>query len=129
MRAIKLFTGSDSASHVLEGSLALGPSANVVSTHFAELPPHSALDWHDAPEAQYVITLSGTLEFTTRDGETFVIRPGDVLVAADTAGTGHKWRLIDDNPWRRCYVVLKPGANDLFVAKGEGIGRSPSPSS
>jgi hypothetical protein len=30
-----------------------------------------------------VITLSGTLEFTTRDGETFVLRPGEVLLAAD----------------------------------------------
>jgi len=26
--------------------------------------------------------------------------------------------LIDDAPWRRCYVVLKPGAADLFVPKG-----------
>jgi hypothetical protein len=47
----------------------------------------------------------------------FVIRPGDVLIATDTAGTGHEWRLIDDAPWRRCYVVLKPGAADLFVPK------------
>src|SRR5271166_1977693 len=31
-------------------------------------------------------------------------------------GAGHKWRLIDEAPWRRCYVVLKPGAPDLFVA-------------
>lgn len=33
----------------------------------------------------------GTLEFTTRDGETFVLRPGEVLLAADTTGTGHRW--------------------------------------
>jgi hypothetical protein len=32
-------------------------------------------------------------------------------------GTGHRWRLIDDQPWRRAYVVLKPGAKDTFVAK------------
>jgi uncharacterized cupin superfamily protein len=55
---------------------------------------------------QYVITLSGTLEFTTRDGETFVLRPGEVLLAADTTGTGHCSRLIDDQPWRRLYVEL-----------------------
>ena len=64
-----------------------------------------------------MITLSGTLEFTTRDGETFVVRPGDVLVATDHVGSGHKWRLIDDQPWRRAYVVLKPGARDSFKAK------------
>jgi quercetin dioxygenase-like cupin family protein len=61
--------------------------------------------------------VAGTLEFTTRDSETFILRPGDVLVAADTVGTGHKWRLVDDQPWRRCYVVLRPGAPDLFVPK------------
>jgi cytochrome d ubiquinol oxidase subunit II len=27
--------------------------------------------------------------------------PGDALVAADYVGKGHKWRLIDDQPWRR----------------------------
>jgi len=25
--------------------------------------------------------------------------------------------LVDDQPWRRAYVVLKPGAKDSFVAK------------
>jgi quercetin dioxygenase-like cupin family protein len=59
--------------------------------------------------------LAGTLEFTTRDGETFVLRPGDVLIATDHVGTGHKWRLIDDNPWQRVYVGLKPGTTDHFV--------------
>ncbi|MGV3632881.1 MAG: hypothetical protein ACO1NY_00915, partial [Pseudorhodoplanes sp.] len=65
-----------------------------------------ALDWHVAPCRQYVVTLSVTLEFTTRDGETFVLKPGDVLLAEDTTGTGHRWRLIDDQPWRRMYVEL-----------------------
>ena len=116
LHAFKLYTGSDSASHVAEGSVALDDPSDVVSIHFKESPPHSAFDWHDAPERQYVITLSGTLEFTTRDGETFVLRPGDVLLAADCVGSGHKWRLIDDQPWRRAYVVLKPGASDAFVA-------------
>jgi quercetin dioxygenase-like cupin family protein len=117
MRAIKLWTGADNASHVLEGTLTLDRRTDVAAVHFKESPPHSSFDWHDAPERQYVITLAGTLEFSTRDGETFIIRPGDVLVATDTAGTGHKWRLIDDAPWRRCYVVLKSGAADLFVGK------------
>jgi quercetin dioxygenase-like cupin family protein len=114
MHAFKLFTGKDNASHVFEGTLRLDRRTDVMAVHFKESPPHSSFDWHDAPEPQYVITIAGTLEFTTRDGETFIIHPGDVLVATDTAGSGHKWRLIDDAPWRRCYVVLKPGAADLF---------------
>ncbi len=117
VHAFKLYTGRDKASHVIEGTVALHRHTDVVAVHFEESAPRASFDWHDAPEQQYVITLSGTLEFTTRDGEAFVLRPGDVLVATDDAGSGHKWRLIDDRPWRRCYVVLKPGAPDLFVPK------------
>jgi quercetin dioxygenase-like cupin family protein len=117
LHAFKLYTGPDKTSRVIEGTVALDQRTAVVAVHFKQSPPHSSFDWHDAPERQYVITLSGTLEFTTRDGETFVLRPGDVLVATDDVGTGHKWRLIDDQPWHRCYVVLEPGARDLFVPK------------
>lgn len=114
-RAFGLHTGPDGASHVAHGTVALDRLTAAASVRFRESPPHSALDWHDAPDRQYVITLAGALEFTTRDGETFVLRPGDVLIAADTTGSGHRWRLIDDQPWRRCYVVLDAGAPDLFV--------------
>jgi quercetin dioxygenase-like cupin family protein len=117
IRAFKLYTGPDNASHVLEGTIDEKARTDVIAIHFKESPAHSSYDWHDDPEPQYVITLSGTLEFTTRDGETFVVRPGDVLLAEDNVGTGHKWRLVDDQPWRRAYVVLKPGATDSFVAK------------
>jgi quercetin dioxygenase-like cupin family protein len=117
LHAFKLYTGPDNASHVKEGTVAENDRTDVVAIHFKETPAHSSFDWHNDPEPQYVITLSGTREFTTRDGETFVVRPGDVLVATDHVGSGHKWRLIDDQPWRRAYVVLKPGARDSFKAK------------
>lgn len=115
VRAYKLYTGPDNASHVLKGTINQKDRTEVVAIHFEETPADSSLDWHNDPEPQFVITLSGTLEFTTRNGETFVLRPGDVLLAADNVGSGHKWRLIDDQPWRRAYVVLKPGARDSFV--------------
>jgi len=116
LRAFKLYTGADKASHVREGTIDLKDRIDVTAIHFKETPAHSSYDWHPAPEQQFVITLSGTLEFITPDGETFVLRPGDVLFAEDNVGEGHKWRLIDDQPWRRAYVALKPGAKDSFVA-------------
>jgi quercetin dioxygenase-like cupin family protein len=117
IRAFKLYTGPDHASHALQGLIDEKDRTDVIAIHFKETPAHSSGDWHESPESQYVITLTGTLEFTTRDGETFVVRPGDVLLSEDTVGTGHKWRLIDDQPWRRAYVVLKAGVKDSFVAK------------
>jgi quercetin dioxygenase-like cupin family protein len=64
-----------------------------------------------------VLTLGGTLEFETRDGDTFIIRPGDVLLAEDTTGSGHRWRLIGEEPWRRAYVILPEGLEAGFTAK------------
>jgi hypothetical protein len=39
------------------------------------------------------------------------------LVPEDNVGTGHKWRLVDDQLWRRAYAVLKPGSPDLFLPR------------
>jgi hypothetical protein len=55
-------------------------------------------------------SLSGALDFETRNSRHFTLRAGDVLLAEDTAGGGHSWKVIDDQPWRRVYIVLAPGA-------------------
>ena len=82
----------------------------------SEVVDPNAFEWHDAPARQLVITLSGTLDFQTRTGEHFMLRPGDILLAEDTAGTGHSWKLVDENPWRRAYVILGPRIEVPFVA-------------
>jgi quercetin dioxygenase-like cupin family protein len=92
-----------------------GKLVDAQSIEFKETPAHSNFDWHNDPTPQYVITLSGVLEFTTVGGETFILRPGDVLLAEDHTGSGHKWRLINDEPWKRAYVIFKKGANTQFV--------------
>lgn len=58
--------------------------------------------------------MSGTLAFTTRDGEEFTLSPGEVLLAEDTVGSGHQWRLGGSDPWRRMYVVLAEGTDVPF---------------
>ena len=119
IKAYKLFTGPDGDSHVRTGTLREHEPNEVSAIHFAETAAHGSFDWHTAPEAQYVITLSGTLEFTVRDGHTFILRPGEVLIALDTTGTAHKWRMLGDEPWRRAYVVLREPGKDLFVPGSE----------
>ena len=114
IRAYLLYTGADGHSHVQCGSIEAGALTNVKSIHFKETPAHSSYDWHTAPDHQFVITLSGVLEFTTTLGEKFVLHPGEILVATDVTGPGHQWRLINDEPWKRAYVVFEEGTDVHF---------------
>ena len=125
IRCVRLWTGEDGNSHFEEGSIDLEPGARgdwlsakpaAASVSFQETAPGGAFAWHRAPVRQLVITLSGTLDFQTREGEHFMLHPGDILLAEDTCGSGHSWRLTDDSPWRRAYVVLEPGAEVPFRA-------------
>lgn len=115
IRAYRLYTGPDGNSHVVRGMVNAGKLVEARSILFKETPSQSSYDWHTDPIPQYVITLSGVLEFTTVGGEKFTLRPGDVLVAEDHTGSGHKWRLINDEPWKRAYVVFKEGADSQFT--------------
>src|ERR1700719_2201769 len=97
IRAYHLYTGSDGNSHVVRGSVSGGKLVEAESIEFKETPAHSSFDWHNDPIPQYVITMAGILEFTTVGGETFTIHPGEVLLAVDHTGSGHKWRLTTTN--------------------------------
>jgi len=115
IKAYRLYTGADGNSHIETGVIAENQLHEAISIRFQETAAHSSYDWHNAPAEQYVITLSGTLEFETHTGERFILKPGEVLIALDTTGTAHKWRLIDDEPWRRAYVMFKPGTEVSFM--------------
>ena len=115
IKAYYLYTGADGDSHVTHGSVSSNELVEAESIHFKETAAHSSFDWHNDPIPQYVITLSGVLEFTTKGGETFTVHPGEILIATDHTGTGHKWRLVNDEPWKRAYVVFKQGADTRFV--------------
>ena len=113
--AYKIYTGEDGHSHFVKGKVLDNYLTNALQIRFRETPPFSSYDWHPAPTIQYVISLTGTLEFTVHSGETFVLRPGEILIAMDTTGSGHTWRLIDDQPWKRAYVTFDADKEMLFV--------------
>ena len=108
IKAYLLTTGDDGHSHVQSGSLTEGVFTDGASIRFQETAPHSFFDWHTAPTHQYVISLSGILEFTTGTGEKFILRPGEILIAMDTTGSGHQWKITSNDPWKRAYVLFDP---------------------
>lgn len=132
IRCVRMWTGEDGNSHFEEGSLMMKPGERedeigapipVMSLSFRETEEGGAFAWHTDPVPRFVITLSGTLEFTVASGDSFIIRPGDILLAEDNLGSGHRWRLIDQSPWRRAYVVFDPGADLTFRAQS-GVHKS-----
>jgi quercetin dioxygenase-like cupin family protein len=123
IRCIRLWSGEDDQSHFEEGWIALAPGSHgdllsgkmpVTSVSFQTTASGGTLDWHTAPVRQFVITLSGTLDFQTRANKHFILKPGIVLLAEDTVGGGHSWKLVDADPWRRLYVVLAPDVEVPF---------------
>jgi quercetin dioxygenase-like cupin family protein len=123
IRCVRIWTGEDGNSLFEEGVIdltegmrgdAVGKSVPTVELSFQETRSGGSYEWHQDPVPRFVITLSGTLEFQVKSGATFIIRPGDLLLAQDNSGSGHKWRLIGDEPWRRAYVVYAQGADLRF---------------
>jgi hypothetical protein len=126
IRCVRIWTAADGNSHFEEGVIdlpqgeredLLSLAVDATNLSFQETKSGGSYEWHKDPVPRFVITLAGVLEFETRGGETFTIRPGDILLAEDNTGTGHRWKLIGDDPWRRAYVVFRPDAKLPFKAQ------------
>jgi quercetin dioxygenase-like cupin family protein len=126
IRCIRLWTGKDNNSYFEEGVIDLNlkndrgdflsSKFSTQTVSFQETSSQGKFEWHTDPVRQLVITLTGTLDFVTRKNEHFILNPGDILLAEDTTGSGHSWKLTGSDPWRRAYVVLAPEAAVSFKA-------------
>ena len=128
IRCVRIWTGEDGDSLFEEGVIdlsegergdVLSVTSRASSVSFRETRSGGTFAPHDAPTRQLVLTLSGTLEFTTASGRSFTIRPGEILIAEDTTGSGHSWRLIDEQPWRRAYVIVGTDVTLPFIKAAE----------
>ena len=55
-------------------------------------------DWHPSPKRQWIIFLSGQMEFEVSDGERYLGQPGAAVLLEDTSGRGHRSRVLGDEP-------------------------------
>ena len=124
-KLVRVYTGDDGCSHFEELNVRMGefrlgtlfsyksglmPVKGVV---FRENPLDGSDDFHNPPQRQFVITLSGAVELKVSDGSTRVFGPGDVLLAEDTHGAGHSARELLGP--RRSLIL--PVADDFDVRK------------
>ena len=135
IRCVRMWTGEDGNSLFEEGLIDMAAGARsdfvgravpAVEISFQETLSGGSYAWHQDPKPRFVLTLSGTLEFETKSGAAFTIRPGDVLLAQDDTGTGHRWKLIGDEPPGLCRLPER--RRSPFHTSTEGMKRMRTPS-
>ena len=97
MQVVRLFSGDDGESHFEELELPYEEFAHAQATamqaasgiQFRKSPPGHFIDWHHAPQRQFVITLAGQSKIVVGDGTSRIFSTGDVLLADDHTGRGH----------------------------------------
>ena len=126
MRVVRIFTGPDGQSHFEDldvpetrtSRYSLTDVLPAAQVAFREAPTGD-IDYHIAPRRQFVVCLSGKLEVECGDGTRRVFGPGEVLLADDTTGQGHKSRDVD-GPRRSVWIGLP---DDLDISAW----RTPAP--
>jgi hypothetical protein len=120
LKILNIWADAQGHSHFRHTKVALAPfvaaggvvSASVKATNawFRIAPGDQDVGFHVAPRRQLVITLrGGAAEFTTSDGDSRIVRPGEILLVEDTFGHGHKTRTVDGLERFGIYVELAPG--------------------
>lgn len=122
VRCVRIRTGADGYSVFEEGTIALGAAERGDLDRQALQGPKYFVSRNRvwwivgvALGSRSSLRDDAPLEFETKSGAAFTIPPGDILIAQDNRGSGHKWRLIGNKPWRRAYVVYEGGADLAFV--------------
>ncbi len=113
MKAIRVYTGDDGRSHLEDLEIPLAPGrygdlssiVPVTGVRFRQTPLGAALDFHNAPQRQFVVTLEGVAEIECGDGTKAPFGPGGILLADDITGQGHITREIE-GPRRSLFLLL-----------------------
>ena len=120
VKVTRIYTGADGKTKLEEYEVPLkaqgrgtelSATVPVKSLQFRRTNQDYSLDWHPAPERQYVITLSGESEIELEGGRRVRLGPGNILLAEDTTGQGHISRAIKGSPDRiSLFIPLADGA-------------------
>ena len=110
---VRVFAGDDGESHFEDVDIEVSPQGGIgrlsklisgPGVVFREVDGDYDLDFHQAPRRQFVVNLRGGVDITVGSGETRRLQSGDILLAEDTSGRGHKSRAVDGRP-RSCLFV------------------------
>ena len=118
MNVVRVFADNDGESHFEDLDVSLDEvsygwaSEQLPATAliFRQTPAGGTLDFHNPPRRQFILFLKGEAELETSDGSTRRLAAGDVLLADDTTGRGHRLREIEER-----LVAFVPLPDDFDV--------------
>jgi hypothetical protein len=113
MKVTRIYTGDDEESHFEDLDIPLKEGiygsisrfVPVKGVAFRETPLGAEMDFHNAPQRQFVITLVGIAEVECGDGTKRAFGPGDILLADDVTGHGHITRELE-GPRKSIFLPL-----------------------
>ena len=103
MNIVRLYSDSNGESHFEDREIRLEavgyghasgelPAAAMI---FRETDTAGSIEFHNPPRRQFIIFLKGVAELQASDRSTRRLGPGDVLLADDTSGAGHRLRELE----------------------------------
>ena len=107
---IRMYTGGDKQTHLEEmdmesGTIPYQVAQKATELEFRDSIPDNLAGWHNAPRRQWVVMLAGSsITITCGDGSSRTLAAGDVLLAEDTTGQGHK-TVVNDG-WPRAMIPI-----------------------
>ena len=113
MNVVRVYTGTDGESHFEDVEVALesrgvGGSLSALikgsGVIFREVDGSYDLDFHTAPRRQVVVNLRGSVDITVGDGTARRLNSGDILLAEDTTGHGHRSQAVEGQS-RTCLFI------------------------
>ncbi len=115
MKITRIYTGNDGESHFEEMQVdffeaAYGKLSQLVETQgviFGEVDKENEIDWHNPPCKQYVLMLRGIMEIETGHGVKKSFKEGEILLAEDLTGRGHKTRALSEGVRNYMAIPLK----------------------
>ena len=115
MMVVRIYTGPDNKSHFEELQIPLKDAGKTgflselmkaTGVVFRETTGDYNYDFHTAPRRQLVVNLEGAVEIEVGDGTKRILDSGDILLAEDTTGQGHKSRAVAGKPRKSMFITL-----------------------
>ncbi|WP_019931076.1 hypothetical protein [Nocardia sp. BMG111209] len=119
LRYTAIVTGADGGSRFTDADIPLAAreiAAGVPPMRIGGLPSAAGVAYvrseffdstpHPAPARQWVVMVRGVIEVTTTDGVRRRFGPGDLVLAADTDGTGHSTVAVGAPPFEALFIPV-----------------------